>query len=60
MGIFKAKGIPLPKTLDDLKTIITNDIENTKPEVLNDTFYKMKKRLKLVIEANGGHIENIL
>ena len=50
----------MAKTLDDLKTNITNEIKNIKSEVLNDTFDNMKKRLELVIEANGGHIENEL
>ena len=49
-----------PKTVDDLKANITNEIKNIKPDMLKSIFYNLKKRLELVIEANGGHIENKL
>ena len=49
---------PQPKTLEDLKQNIRNKIETLKRPLLESTFNNMKKRLKLVIAANGGHIKN--
>ena len=58
-GYLKSKVYnPQPKTLEDLKQNIRNKIETLKRPLLESTFNNMKKRLKLVIAANGGHIEN--
>ena len=48
---------PLPKTLDDLKVNIECEIRNIKPDGLKSTFLNFRKRLNLIIEAKGGHIE---
>ena len=47
----------MPKTLDDLKINIEREIRNIKPDVLKSTFLNFRKRLNLVIDAKGGHIE---
>ena len=58
-GYLKSKVCnPQPKTLEDLKQNIRNKIETLKRPLLESTFNNMKKRLKLVIAANGGHIKN--
>ena len=48
---------PMPKTLDDLKVNIEREIINIKQDVLKSTFLNFRKRLNLIIEAKGGHIE---
>ena len=48
---------PMPKTLDDLKVNIEHEIRNIKQDVLKSTFLNFRKRLNLIIEAQGGHIE---
>jgi len=48
---------PLPKTLDDLKVNIEREIRNINQDVLKLTFLNFRKRLNLIIEAKGGHIE---
>lgn len=57
-GYLKSKVYrPLPKTLDDLKTNITREINNINTSVLESVFLNFKKRCQLLIEKNGGHIE---
>ena len=48
---------PMPKTLYDLKVNIEREIRNIEPDVLKSTFLNFRKRLNLIIEAKGGHIE---
>ena len=47
----------MPKTLDDLKVNIEREIRNIKPDGLKTIFLNFRKRLNLIIEAKGGHIE---
>ena len=47
----------MPKTLDDLKVNIEREIRNIKQNVLKSTFLNFRKRMSLIIEAKGGHIE---
>ncbi len=49
---------PKPKNRDDLKVNIRRKIRSIKPEVLISTFQNLEKRLKKVIDVNGGHIED--
>ena len=57
MGIFKVKNLLIKtKNIDDLKVNIKREIRSIKPEVLISTFQNLEKRLKKVIDVNGGHI----
>ncbi len=47
----------MPKTFNDLKANIEREIRNIKHDVLKSTFLNIRKRLNLIIEAKGGHIE---
>jgi hypothetical protein len=44
-------------SLDDLKVNIEREIRNIKPDGLKTIFLNFRKRLNLIIEAKGGHIE---
>jgi hypothetical protein len=46
--------------LDELRTSITNVIQSIEPQVLKAVFANISKRLNLVIEKNGAHIEQYL
>lgn len=48
---------PLPKTLNDLKVNIEREIKNINKEMLKKVFVNFEKRCKLIISAEGGHIE---
>ena len=48
---------PLPKTLDDLKANIEGEIKKISKNILELTFLNFKNRCKLIISAEGGHIE---
>ncbi len=48
---------PLPKTLDDLKANIEREIKNISKNILEKVFENFEERCKLVISAEGGHIE---
>ena len=48
---------PLPRNLDDLKANIEREIKTIKIDLLKSTFLNFEKRLNLVIEKKGGHIE---
>ena len=48
---------PLPKTLEDLKANIEREIKNVPKEMLKSTFLNLEKRCKLILSAEGGHIE---
>jgi hypothetical protein len=49
---------PLPKTLEDLKANIRREIKIINKNFLKSTFVNFEKRCNLIIENNGGHIEN--
>ena len=49
---------PMPQNLDDLKAKIEREIKNISSDVLYSTFLNFEKRLKLVIESEGDHIED--
>jgi len=55
-GSLLCKKLPL-NTLDNLKVNIELEIRNIKQDVLKSTFLNFRKRLNLIIEAKGGHIE---
>ena len=58
MGIFKGQSVQTnAENLDDLKVNIEREIINIKQDVLKSTFLNFRKRLNLIIEAIGGHIE---
>ena len=46
--------------LDELRTSITNVIHSIQPDVLKTVFSNISKRLNLVIQKNGAHIEQFL
>ena len=48
----------MPKTIEDLKVNLEREIKNINIETLKSTFLNLKKRCILVINENGGHIEN--
>jgi hypothetical protein len=54
--VFIVQKLPL-NTLDNLKVNIELEIRNIKQDVLKSTFLNFRKRLNLIIEAKGGHIE---
>jgi len=59
MGIFKVKNLlPKTKNIDDLRVNIEREIRSIKSEVFISTFQNLEKRLKKVIDVNGGHIED--
>jgi hypothetical protein len=47
----------MPKTLDDLKVNTEREIRNIEQDVLKSTLLNFRKRLNLIIEAKGSHIE---
>ena len=49
---------PLPKNLEELKVNIERETQKISKNMLNSTFLNFEKRLNLVINAKGGHIEN--
>ena len=51
---------PLPKTLNDLKVNIKREIKNINGQMLKKVFVNFEKRCKLIISAEGGHIEEKL
>jgi hypothetical protein len=57
-GYLKARVYnPLPKTLDELKSNIRREIEKITKDDLKRVFLNFEKRVVLVIESKGGHIE---
>jgi hypothetical protein len=48
---------PLPKTLKDLRSNLTREIENIPSQMLKKTFLNFRKSCELMISAGGGHIE---
>ena len=48
---------PLPKTMDDLKANIRREIKKINKNILESTFENLEKRCKLILSAEGGHIE---
>ena len=60
-GYVKQKVYQQPiKDVDDLKQKIMNAIELISQETCNNVFSEFKKRLLLVQEQNGAHIEQLL
>jgi hypothetical protein len=51
---------PLPKTLEDLRSNFTSEIENIPAQMIKETFLNFRKMCELLISAGGGHIENKL
>ena len=49
-----------PMTLVPLKQAITREIETITPETLRKVMLKFRKRLQLVQEQGGRHIEHLL
>jgi inhibitor of nuclear factor kappa-B kinase subunit alpha len=49
--------MPMPKDLAELKSNLDREVKNLPKDVLKSTFLNFKKRLNLVISANGGHFE---
>ena len=47
------------KNLDDLREKITTTIISIKTDVLNRVFSEISKRLVLVIDKNGRHVEQL-
>ena len=57
-GYLKARVYnPLPKTLDELKHNIDEEIKNITKDELKRVFFNFEKRCDLVIAAKGGHID---
>ena len=48
---------PLPITLKDLKVNLEREIKNINKEMLKNVFINFEERCKLIISAEGGHIE---
>jgi len=60
-GYLKSKVYnPLPKDLDDLKANIEREIKNISNNASKNVILYISKRCDLVIEAKGGHINNVL
>jgi len=51
----KRVGIRSPKTKDDLKKFILEEWAKLPTEYVKNLILSMPRRLKAVIEANGGH-----
>ena len=49
---------PIPKDLTELRSNLEREVKNLSKNVPKSTFLNFKKRLNLVISANGGHFEN--
>ena len=59
-GYLKSKVYnPIPQTIDQLKNNIKREIQKISKKTLENVFENFKKRLRLVISTEGGHIENI-
>ena len=57
-GYLKSKVFnPLPNSLDELKINIRREIEKITKDDLKRVFLNFEKRVVLVIESKGGHIE---
>jgi hypothetical protein len=48
---------PMPQSLDELKANITREFKKIPKEILKSVFENFLKRMDLVKEKNGGHIE---
>ncbi len=51
---------PISKHIIELKANIEREIKSIKKEMLKKTFENFRKRLELIISAEGEHIENVL
>jgi hypothetical protein len=60
-GILKQKVYsPIPSTVEQLKENIIREFKNFKKTDLNSIFLNMKKRLDLIEQEKGGHIEHLI
>jgi len=59
-GVILNQKLPLPKDFDDLKANIEREIKNISPNASKNVILYISKRCDLVIEAKGGHINNVL
>ena len=51
---------PLPKTIDDLKDNIQNEIKKINFDMLEKALSNFSKRCGFVIKAKGGHFQKLL
>jgi len=52
-----------PTNIDDMKVAIQNEIDfinNDRPDFIAHAIRNLKKRYRLCVEMNGGHIEHLL
>jgi hypothetical protein len=49
-----------PRTLDELRENIRQEIQVVTPEVLAAIFRNMQRRVKLCIDTQGRHFQNLL
>ena len=58
-GYLKPKAYRLiPRTIEELKVNIVKEHKNIDKTILNIAFFNFKKWCSLIIDANGGYIEN--
>ena len=51
---------PKPKNLEELKQNITREIKNFQKNDMQKHFVNLEKRLEMLINEKGGHIEHLL
>jgi len=49
-----------PRTIDALKTNITEEIQTVTADVLARTFQNMARRVESCLDANGDHFQHML
>ena len=63
-GYLKNKvSLVRPTNIDDMKVVIQNEIDfinNDRPDFIAHAIRNLKKRYRLCVEMNGGHIEHLL
>lgn len=58
-GYLKSKVYkPLPSSIEDLKQNIVREVKKIDKKILKDVFLNLEKRCNLIIEEDGGHIDN--
>ena len=61
LGYLKSKVYhSLHSNIEGLKTSIEREIKSTNAEMPKNSFENYRKRLELVLSAEGGHFENVL
>ena len=48
----------MTKDLTELNSNLDREVKNLNKNILKSTFLNFKKRLNLVLSANGGHFED--